>query len=189
MRLEHLLAERKPAIIAKWFDVILETYPADTSAFMKKQKDRFTNPVGQTILQGIEGIFDELLRGGGPEKISPFLDNIIRIRAVQDFSPSQAVSFIFSLKQVVSDELGSESGEIPFSDLRELEAKIDSLALLCFDLFVQCREKLYDIKANELRNMTFRLIQQANKMGEAREDDPGPASSNIDNVKQKEVTK
>lgn len=189
MRLGHFLSEKKSAIITRWFDVILETYPADTSTFLKKQKNRFTNPVGQTILQGIESIFDELLQGSDPEKISPFLDNIIRIRAVQDFTPSQAVSFIFSLKKVVREELASESGELLYRELQELEARIDSLALLCFDIFVKCREQLYDIKANELRNMTFRLLQRANKMGEVQEDDPGPASSNVDNVKQKEVTK
>jgi hypothetical protein len=189
MRLKRLLSEKKSAIMTKWFDVILETYPADTSAFLKKQKNRFTNPVGQTILQGIESIFDGLLQGSNPEKISPFLDNIIRIRAVQDFSPSQAVSFIFSLKKVMAEELVNESGEHLYRELQELEAEIDSLALVCFDIFVKCREQLYDIKANELRSMTFRLLQRANKMGEVREDDPGPASGNVDNVKQKEVTK
>jgi hypothetical protein len=182
MRLEHLLSEKKAAIIARWFDVILDTYPADTSTFLKQQKNRFTNPVGQTILQGIESIFDELLQDGDPEKISPFLDNIIRIRAVQDFTPSQAVSFIFSLKNVMREELGTESGEHLFRELRELEDKIDSLALLCFDIFVKCREQLYDIKANELRKMTFRLIERANKMGEVQEDSSGPASSNSDNI-------
>ncbi len=189
MKLGHLLSEKKSAIIARWFDVILETYPADTSRFLKTQKNRFTNPVGQSILQGIENIFETLLRGGSTDEISPFLDNIIRIRAVQDFTPSQAVSFIFSLKKVIRDELGSESEALLGQELSELEVRIDSLALSCFDVFMQCREKLYDIKANELRNMTFRLIERANKMGEVREDPPEPLSGNSDNRIQKEVTK
>ena len=47
-----------------------------------------------------------------------------------------------------------------------LEDEIDGLGLLAFDIFMQCREKLYDIKANEMRHMTFRLLQQANLVSE-----------------------
>jgi len=28
-------------------------------------------------------------------------------------------------------------------------------------VYMKCREKIYEIKANEARNMTFRLLQQA----------------------------
>jgi hypothetical protein len=163
MSLNTILSEKKDEILALWFDRIIETYPSDTSKFLKSQKDRFANPVGQTIYEGINGILTELAGGGGIEKISGFLDAIIRVRAVQEFTASQAVGFIFFLKGVVRDCLK----DIPVSgtiaeELAELEAQIDSLVLLSFDIFMQCREKLYDIKANEIRNMTYRLLQQAN---------------------------
>jgi len=45
MRLEELLAQKKTAVIDKWFDVVAETYPADTAIFIKRQKDPFANPV------------------------------------------------------------------------------------------------------------------------------------------------
>ena len=35
------------------------------------------------------------------------------------------------------------------------------MALLAFDQFMACREKLYDLKANELRRQTYRLLQRA----------------------------
>ena len=92
-----------------------------------------------------------------------FLDSIVRIRAVQDFSPSEAVSFIFQLKSAVRQELGSElvtQADIA-RDLAVFESAIDDLALFSFDIYMKCREKIYDLKANEARNMTFRLLQQA----------------------------
>jgi len=46
-------------------------------------------------------------------------------------------------------------------ELKEIELRIDSLALLAFDLFMACREKIYELKANEARNMTYRLLQKA----------------------------
>jgi len=190
MTLEKFLPERKSAILEKWFDQILDTYPADTSAFLKKQKNRFANPVGHTIYEGIEKILDSLMQGADPEEVPPFLDNIIRVRAVQDFTPSQAISFIFSLKKIIRGELESDkSVTVPYNELLDLESRIDALAMVSFDIFVKCREKLYDIKANELRNMTFRLVQKANESGGERDAGSSPKGSINDNAKKNEVTK
>lgn len=175
MSLEKLLSEKKSTIISRWFEAVLESYPSDTSNFLREQKNQFSNPVGSTILAGIDSVFNELLSEGSLEKMTPFLDNIIRIRAIQDFTPSQAVAFMFSLKKVIRDELAGE--EYNFAELQSFENRVDSLALLSFDIFMKCREKLYDIKANELRNMTFRLVQRANKSGEVQDD----AELNTDN--------
>ncbi len=87
MKLEKLLSEKGPAIVDKWLKLILESYPADTQRFLKKQKDPFANPVRHTISKEIENIYKELLKGVDREAVSPFLDRIVRIRAVQDFPP------------------------------------------------------------------------------------------------------
>jgi hypothetical protein len=189
MKLEELLIEKKPAILKNWFDVILATYPEDTSNFLKKLKDRFTNPVGHTIAEGLEDIFESLLRDVDGEKISQFLDDIVRVRAVQDFTASQAVSFVFDLKRVIREELEQGGkGEIPYEELLAVYEKIDAIALSSFDIFMKCREKLYDIKANELRNMTFRLLQRVNESSEVQGRPESDRGKNA-NVKQKEVPK
>lgn len=189
MSIEQFLSDQKDVILKKWFDLILETYPADTAAFLKKQNNRFANPVGHTIHQGMEQILQGLTGEHTPEQVSEFLDNIIRIRAVQDMTASAAVSFIFSLKDVVRDTLRTASGQtMPYEELLALESRIDRLALTSFDIFMQCREKLYDIKANEMRNMTFRLLQRVNKMDEGQEKKPDTPDSTSENVQQKEVT-
>ena len=188
MSIEKFLAEQKDVILKKWFDLILETYPPDTSAFLKKQSNRFSNPVGHTIHEGMLQILAGLTGEHTEEKISEFLDNIIRIRAVQDLTASKAVSFIFSLKQVIRETLRASSQKpMPYEELLALESRIDTLALAAFDIFMQCREKLYDIKANEMRNMTFRLLQRVNKMDEDQGKKPDPADSTSQNVQQNEV--
>jgi hypothetical protein len=180
MNFKDLLLEKKSAILKRWFDVILESYPADTSNFLKKQKNRFANPVGYTISQGIEGLFGEILQGIDSEKVSPFLDNIIRIKAIQDFSASQAVSFIFLLKKVIREKFEKEIKENQFSvELAALEVKIDELALLSFDIFMKCREKIYDLKAEEIKRMTFKLLQRANLICEIQEPETDLESSQI----------
>ncbi len=163
MNLNHYLIEKKSTILKKWFDAVVETYPHETSTFLRKQKAQFTNPVGYTLSEGIEHLFDALLQGMIPDTVSRFLDSIIRIRAIQEFSPSEAVSFIFQLKKVVRLELGKEIlGQQGIAEeLAVFESAVDDLALFSFDLFMKCREKIYELKANEAKNMTFRLLQQA----------------------------
>jgi hypothetical protein len=163
MNLKAHLAEKKTAILKKWFDAIADTYAKDTAGFLKKQKAQFTNPVGFTLAEGIEGLYDGLLKGLIHDEVFRFLDSIVRIRAIQDFAPSEAVSFIFQLKQVIRQELGSEvlAQQGIIDELTAFDSSIDDLALFSFDIFIKCREKIYDLKANEARNMTFRLLQQA----------------------------
>ncbi len=163
MNLKNQLIAKKSAIVKKWFDAVADTYPDNTSSFLKKQKAQFTNPVGYTLTEGLEGLFEALLKGIIPDTVSIFLDSIIRIRAIQEFTPSEAVSFIFLLKKIVRQELGNEvvQQQRLNEELAAFDSSIDDLALYSFDIYMKCREKIYELKANEARNMTFRLLQQA----------------------------
>jgi hypothetical protein len=179
MKLEKLLSEKGPAILDRWLKLILESYPADTQRFLKKQKDPFANPVRHTISKELENIYRELLKGVDRERVSPFLDRIIRIRAVQDFSPSQAIAFVFLLKQVIRGLLDKEIREHSLSDdLLALESQIDDLALVAFDVYMGCREKIYALSANEARNQVYRLLQKKGLMAEIPEWEPRPTESN-----------
>lgn len=163
MNLKEHLIEKQPAILKKWFEAIADTYAKDTAGFLKKQKAQFTNPVGYTLAEGTEKLFEALLQGLLPDTVSKFLDSIIRIRAIQEFSPSEALSFIFQLKKIIRQELGSEvlQQQGIAEELTAFDSAVDDLALFSFDIYLKCREKIYDIKANEARRMTFRLLQQA----------------------------
>lgn len=169
MSFNEFLSEKKPAILGKWFDAILDTYPADTSNFLKKQKDRFANPVGSTIYSGMDSLLDSLIKADDADAISKYLDDIVRIRAVQDFTPSQSLAFVFKLKDAVREEAASKINSPDFSaEVTAFERRVDALALTAFDIYMKCREKIYDLKANELRNMTVKLIERANLIFEAR---------------------
>ena len=168
MTLSTFLVQKRSAILKKWFDLIIKTYPTDAQGFLKRQKNRFANPVGHTISKEIAALYDGLFSEGDPtDKISAFLDRIIRIRAIQDFSPSAAIAFVFFLKKLIREELENESWEGDMADdLWKLEEKIDQLALLSFDIYMKCREQIYELKANEFKNMTTRLLQRANVIWE-----------------------
>lgn len=164
MDLEKSLVKKKPAILKKWLQLILESYPDATSKFLKQEKDRFANPAGYTISQEIEPIYEELLTEANSEKLVACLDNIVRIRAVQDFSPSEATSFIFLLKKAVREELANDITERQdFEKLMGFESRIDSAAMLTLDIYTQCREKIHQIRiteANKEKEMVLRLLEK-----------------------------
>lgn len=163
MNLQQHLSEKKIEIVKSWFDAVVATYPAETSTFLNKQKAQFANPVGYTLTDGLDHLFDALLKGMMPDTVSRFLDSMVRIRAIQDFNPSESIAFIFQIKKIVRESLGSELRGAPdiAGELVVFESAVDDLALYAFDLYMKCKEKIYDLKANESRNMTFRLLQQA----------------------------
>ena len=166
---KHL--ERKKAVIAKkWFDLTTQTYAADTAEFLKSQSDPFANPVGNAILTGINGLLDQLIHCMDPKMITSHLDPIIRIRAAQNFTPSQATAFVLSLKTILRQYLAKELQDSRVAEeLVIFESKIDQLCLMAFDVYMQCREKIYQIRANETRNRTFRAFKRAGLITEAPE--------------------
>ena len=183
MKLETLLTQNRSSIVNGWLDQILATYPADTHKFFKKQKNQFANPVGSTFSEEIDRLYTELVQGLDSERTTPILDKIIRIRAVQDFSPSRAVGFIFPLKRLIREKLEAEIRENGLSDeLTMFESRIDDLALLAFEVYVRCREKLYEIKANETKNQVYRLLQRADLICEIPEWKPVSKKDKIDNL-------
>lgn len=183
MSFRDILRQRKSAIVERWFRLILETYPPDASQFLQKQSDQFANPVGHTISRAIEELYDGLVECRKPGEISAILDQIVRIRAVQDFSPAEAVGFVFSLKEAIKEEMKEEieDGAVA-KDLMELESRIDEMALLSFDVYVKCREKIYEIRVNEVKNRTFRLLERAGLVSEIPETEENTADDNGDGL-------
>ena len=180
MKLESVLSKKQTAIVKKWFDLVVETYPADTSRFLKSQKDPFANPVGSTTLEGLKALLVDLMGELDPETAAGHIDPIIRIRAVQQFTPGQATGFVLSLKQIVRDQLGAEAGAAERRhELEAFDARVDQLCLIAFDVFVQCREKIFQIQATEQRNLFFKAFERAGLISEIPEKETDPGKSDV----------
>lgn len=161
-RLKGLIEKKKDKIIKNWFEATLQTYAPDTAQFYKNQKDQFANPVGHITSQGISFLLDQLLKDFDADAIRTHLDPIIRIRAIQNFTPSKATAFIFLLKKVLRDHLSEELQDAATAaELLAFESAIDRLGLIAFDIYMTCREKIYQIAANETRNQTYRALERA----------------------------
>ena len=161
MQLATLLSQKKAAILGRWLNMIYESYPPETAIFLRKEKNRFDNPAGYRISEGLEGLYGALLQEMERDQVLTCLDEVIRIRALQDFAPSQALAFIFLLKNVIRQELAAEiQAENLAAELLDLESRIDGLALLGFDVYTKRREKIYEIKADEAKRRVSGLMRK-----------------------------
>jgi hypothetical protein len=163
MELKTLLQQKRETILREWFDLIAGSYPQATSEFLAKQADRFRNPVGHAISQSIGAIYDQVVSAMNRDELLHALDGIIRIRSVQDFTPSEAVAFVFQLKAVIREVMDAQlRGSGRWDDLADLEARVDRVALLAFEKYTECREKLHEIRNREIRTRTMKLLERVN---------------------------
>jgi hypothetical protein len=155
---ERLLA-RKEAVIQRWIDGILASYPGDASAAFGRERDRFANPVGYSVREGTRGIIEALCDGHDADRVRAALREIIKVRAVQQFTPSQALSFVFHLKRVIRTELG-ELADVPAlaPERDALDQEIDRIALAAFDIFEQCREQVYQLRVEEVKRQVAWVV-------------------------------
>ncbi len=162
MTLRDLLIKRKDDIVKEWFDLVLEAYPDESKDFFRKQQNRFANPMGHNIREGISGLYDVIVdHGCDSEKAAPFLDQIIRIRAIQEFPPSVALAFVLEFKELVRREVSAGHEELS-EEVNKLEQNLDKLALQAFDVYMGCRERIFELRVNELRNLMFGALERAN---------------------------
>ncbi len=162
--LKTFLAENRKTIVERWTRKVFETYPTDTSSFLGSEKDRFANPVGYTISTEISNLFDQLTSEMNRENILVSIDNILKIRALQDFSPGQAVEFCFGLKTVIRKMLMKSSPDRNMlADLLEFESRIDSLALFAFEVYMSCRERIHQIRTKEIRIRSVQMSDRCEK--------------------------
>ncbi len=158
------LEKRRQAVLDRWIESVINAYPDQTATFLKEQPNRFANPVGASLREGLADIVDGVIAGTEPDDLRPALDLVIRVRAVQEFLPAAAVGFIFDLKTIVRD-LVANSAEVP----EEFDRYIDRLGLVAFEIYMSCREQLWSIRAEEIRNQSLGILERMQAWREQRD--------------------
>lgn len=172
MSIEKLLSEKRSTILGRWFEAVIATYPPDTVQFLRRQKDAMANPVGSSTLEGLEGLLGELSQEtADPIKVTYYLDRIIKIRAVQKFKPSVALVFVPQLKGLVREVFAKDIEKKGLeAELPGFDAKVDSLTLRAFDIYMACWDQLKEIKINDEKRRLHNLLRRANLLCENGEE-------------------
>jgi len=162
MSLDASIKQNKGRILNLWLKKFTDTYPEQSAQFFKNSPGQFNNPVGYTFRVNMEKIFDELFLDNDPEKMVRYVDGIARIRAVQGFEPSAAVSFVPMLRESIWEVCGREIiREGSYDQWLEMTSKLDLLICLAFDAYMACREQLWKQRANFLHARTHKLLEKA----------------------------
>jgi hypothetical protein len=157
-----ILRQRREIILKEWQKSTLDFYATGAFKSAKKSVDRFGNPIVYTVSTGLETILDELIEGIHTAKSDEALEDVIKIRSLQTEKPSQTLEFLFYLKKIFKDELGGRAGEKDdFEEIEKLYTALDNLILSAFDIYMKCREKIYEIKSNEIKRMSYKLWERA----------------------------
>jgi len=136
-------------IVEKWIERLADLHPQSAAALRALQPDPFRNPVGHAIRNGLSQLWEQIQGDMNPDAIDSALDAILRIRAVQTLSPSQAVGFVIELRAILRHAPAT-------FDLVLLENRIDQLALAAFDKYVQCRDQICAVRLHETERLTHR---------------------------------
>lgn len=156
MKLLEILEEKKKQILTVWIERTLDSY--SSSGFFKRSRDQFANPIGFNIRDGLTKIFDLIIQEAAMEEFTAPMDQVIRIRAIQDFSPSQAIAPFLELKWVIRQVLADDKKLLHEKiDIANLECEIDKVALAAFDIYTRCREQLYQVRIKELKSGSYIL--------------------------------
>jgi len=174
MALIDLLIQKKADLLARWRDLVFDSYAPETARFLKSQKDRFANPIAYQLNRGLTGIFEVFLEEADPQQIAVHLDEVIKLKAIQEAQPSRAMAFLFLLKTIIRAELAPQLNDPAYiEELAELDSRLDGLALLGFDVYMQRRERLHEVRVGELKRKVGGLLRRLGMGEEFFEDKSG----------------
>ncbi len=160
MDLAEALRNNRHNIVDKWVAYTLATY--QSSGFFQKEKDSFANPIGSTIRSSLKALYKLLITDGDPVPFREPLSAIMHLRSVQEFSPSQAVAPLNAVKHITREVLASDKETRDFViELYDFEFAVDLAVLTAFDLYMECREKIYQIRIDEIRSGSHILTNSA----------------------------
>lgn len=158
--LDEILAARRPHVLRKWLEHLYAAYPPESGAFLAREQDPCANPVGQTLRDAAEAVYECLCHPSRAGEC-PALEHLMRLRAVEGSRPSQAVAFLLALKRLVRAEaVPALRGEAAHAELESLDDRIDALTLQAVDLFATYRDKLAALQVQEARRSTQKLIER-----------------------------
>lgn len=150
MDLAEGFRNHREKIVNKWVEYTLSTYLS--SGFFLKENDKFANPVGGNIREALGRLFQLFAKGADSKEFVSPLEQLISIRAVQEFTPSQAVAPLNAVKHITREVFAADKERSHLvNELYDFEFAVDLAMLAAFDIYMQYRERLYQVRINEIR--------------------------------------
>lgn len=175
MRLAAVLEKARPALAARWAEAADAVYPFAAAGFLRSRRDPFANPVGQRSRELSETLLDAVI--GVPhdgKALRAALEEFVRVRAMQDMPPETSLQVMFAYKDIIRVYLKEHAitpDEPMREDLRAMDERCDTLALLAFGGYTRARETFHNARIEDVRRRHSQVMRLAKRRGLIISDD------------------
>lgn len=163
MKIQDLFRSQKETVVNQWIEAVYNTYPLETTGFLRTRKDPFTNPVGDMTHEAAGRLFDAISGDDtDPKTVKQAIERFVRLRAVQKLTPSQAMGVFLLMKPLMREHiLPLCSGDKAITAYLNAESRLDSVVLLAFDMYTEARETLAESRITEIRTQYAQVVRWA----------------------------
>ncbi|MCL1915989.1 MAG: RsbRD N-terminal domain-containing protein [Desulfovibrionaceae bacterium] len=169
MSIKNLLTEYRERIIAEWLTEVERGYPLSSSGYLRATSHPFLNPAGLRHREAVEAMLDYLRNETAREDLTCALEELMRVRAVQDSTPEAGFALIYALKHILhricGPELEEQAKNAGLEEFLRLEKTLDGLMLLALDAYVRCRDKVAELRVEELKRRHSQIFRLAGLSG------------------------
>ena len=159
MELSGFIEENLAVLSERWLEEITSTYHKDAVGFIKDKDDAIHNPLGHAIKEMVDTVLSCLIKGCDEQTLDSAMYRVIQMRAVQDFTPSDAVSFIVQLRTLIAGlAREKQAGHEVVLEMDEISFGLMSRA---FNMYSKCRETIGDIKVEELKRNLYMMLRKS----------------------------
>ncbi len=162
--LKDICKENEEKILLSWLNDFFHHHKLDDIGVSRTITDKFLNPVAFTIKASTKEIFPAIIGDDvEPDTIKFHLDEILKIQAIQQLSPAQALLPLITIKNHIYAFTNNDAKLI--SEFKEMTDRLDTLLLMAFDIFTQEKEKIYRIRVNELKSAQSQVLRYVQDKG------------------------
>lgn len=161
-RLKEVLRAHERELLSGWFEQMMQSYPEEARKYFKKINSDFANPVGANIYHCLEKLLHTLTSDApDADVVNENVVMILRIKAVQEVLPSQAVSFVPALKQIIEQVCGKalKDAGVSVREWLDFYSDLDTVALYAFDSYCDSRELIYRMRLDQIRQTNDILVR------------------------------
>jgi len=161
----ELCRTEQKLILAKWNAAVFAGYPLDATGFARTREDPFRNPGGHAVRLALEETYKAVSGQNSSEKLlRDSLEMFVKLRAVQNFTPVQALGVMYLLKPLLRERILPaclRNGLL--EEYLEAESRLDTAALLACDIYVASRVQVFEERVGEIKRRHAQILRWAQK--------------------------
>ena len=170
----------KRNILDEWYKCMVSSlYNNDETNYIMNEKDSFINPSAFILKNVLADIFGYLFEKTELDKINGSLEKFTKLLALKGTDTEKILGPLFLLKsKIVANVESLYLSDKGYSEITKILSCFDRVILKIFDFYLKAREKIYEIRVNEVKRLTFSLLRANNLVEKIPEFNVGGLNSN-----------